>query len=215
MNPTCDACSGKFCRSGNLTDAPKNCPSLAVTKEETIARYSKEELHPFIESARVEAAGYCRQTRVEEIMEYARRCGYCKLGVAFCAGFADEAAIFCKILRANGFEVASVCCKNGSVSKEEFGLKPEELVRKGEKYEPICNPAGQAYYLDEAGSELSIILGLCVGHDTTFIKHSKAPVTVLSTKDRVTGHNALAPLYCADGYFKSRFFPHKFLCSEN
>lgn len=214
MNPTCDACTGKFCGSGDFTNAPKNCPSIGVTKEETLARYSEEELRPFAESARVEAAGYCSQTRVEEIMEYARRCGYHKLGVAFCGGFDNEAAIFCRILRTNGFEVVSVRCKNGSVSKEEIGLKPEELVSKGEKFEPICNPAGQAYYLDEAGAELNIILGLCVGHDTTFIKHSKAPVTVLSTKDRVTGHNALSPLYCAEGYFKGRFFPHKFMCEQ-
>lgn len=214
MNPTCDACAGMYCGSGDFTNAPKNCPSLGVTKEETIGRYGEEELQKFAEAARVEAAGYCNQTRVEEIMEYARRCGYSKLGVAFCGGLKKEAAVFCKILRENGFTIISVCCKNGSVCKEAIGLRPEELVDKGEKYEPMCNPAGQAYFLDESGAELNIILGLCVGHDTTFIKHSQAPVTVLAVKDRVTGHNPLAPIYCAEGYYRKRFFPHEFLCEK-
>lgn len=215
MNATCDACAGKFCGTGDLTGAPKNCPSLGVSHEETLARYSEEEMGPFRESARVEAAGYCAQTRVEEIMEYARRCGYKTLGVAFCRGLSNEAAIFCKVLRANGFTVVSACCKNGCVSKTEIGIAPEEQIRKGKAYEGICNPAGQAFILDESGAELNIILGLCVGHDTTFIRHSKAPVTVLSTKDRVTGHNALAPLYCAEGYYKNKLFNHEFLCEKD
>ncbi len=209
MNPTCDSCMGKYCGSGELEKAPKNCPSLAADKEEILSWYCPEERKAFTEAARVEQAGYLEQTRVEEIMEYAVRCGYRKLGVAFCKGLSAEAAVFCRVLRSNGFDVVSVCCKNGAVSKKELGLADEELIRKGEVFEPMCNPAGQAHFLDEAGSELNIILGLCVGHDTEFFRHSKAPITVLSTKDRVTGHNALAPLY-AESYFKDRLYHHKF-----
>jgi uncharacterized metal-binding protein len=44
---------------------------------------------------------------------------------------------------------------------------------------------------------LNILLGLCVGDDTLFIKHSKAPVTVLAVKDRVLAHNPLGALYTA------------------
>jgi len=36
---------------------------------------------------------------------------------------------------------------------------------------------------------MNIIVVLCVGHDMLINKYSKAPVTTLVVKDRVTGHN--------------------------
>lgn len=57
----------------------------------------------------------------------------------------------------------------------------------------MCNPIAQAELLNEAGTELNIIVGLCVGHDALFIRHSKAPVTVLAAKDHVYDN---APLEC-------------------
>ena len=52
-----------------------------------------------------------------------------------------------------------------------------------------------------------MLLGLCVGHDSLFMKHSVAPVTVLAVKDRVLGHNPLAAIYMADGYYCDKLFP--------
>ena len=48
------------------------------------------------------------------------------------------------------------------------------------------------------------MVGLCLGHDILFIKHSKADVTPLIVKDRLTGHNPVAALY-ASRYFANRF----------
>ncbi|MEG1849219.1 MAG: DUF1847 domain-containing protein [Oscillospiraceae bacterium] len=200
--PNCAECQSKPCRSGELTGAPKNCPSLGVSPEQTLARYTEEEKRTTAMAARVEADGYCRNTRLEEIMDYADRCGYEKLGVAFCVGLSSEAATFCKVLRSNGFVVESVCCKNGCVSKEQIGLPREQWVRPERTVEPMCNPVGQAAALDGAGCQLNILLGLCVGHDTLFINHSKAPITVFAVKDRVLGHNPIAAVYSADGYMK-------------
>ena len=211
MNATCDSCTGKFCSHGDLSQAPQNCPSLSVSREETLNRYPEKDMPSFLASTILEAEGYGKLTRVQEIMEYAKRCGYEKIGVAFCSGFSNEAKVFCNVLRANGFEVVSVCCKNGAVEKLSIGLTKEQLVQKGETFEAICNPAGQAAVLDTAGCQLSVVLGLCVGHDTLFIKNSKTPITVLATKDRVTGHNALAPLYCSEGYYKKKLFEYKFI----
>ena len=73
----------------------------------------------------------------------------------------------------------------------------------------MCNPIGQAIFLNEAKTELNIILGLCVGHDSLFIKYSKAPVTVFAVKDRVLGHNPLAVIYQAEAYYKNKLFPPK------
>ena len=43
-----------------------------------------------------------------------------------------------------------------------------------------------------------------MGHDSLFYRHCEAPVTTLVAKDRVTGHNPVAAIYCADGYFSGR-----------
>jgi hypothetical protein len=41
-----------------------------------------------------------------------------------------------------------------------------------------------------------------VGHDMLFSRHSKAPVTTLVVKDRVTGHNPVSVLYGQNFYYK-------------
>ena len=62
--------------------------------------------------------------------------------------------------------------------REKIGLMDGEKIRPGQ-YESLCNPVGQAMLLNKAGTELNIVVGLCVGHDSLFFKHSGAPVTVL------------------------------------
>ena len=168
----------------------------------TRARLSDPSLYQMArESALVEAEGYMHWTRVEETMEFARRMGYRKLGIAFCVGLRDEAKILSRVLEANGFEVASVACKNGSIPKEELDIADAQKVRPG-SYEAVCNPIGQAAVLNRDSTQFNIVFGLCVGHDTLFIKHSDAPVTCLVAKDRVTGHNPIAAIYGSRGYFK-------------
>ena len=46
-----------------------------------------------------------------------------------------------------------------------------------------------------AKTAFNIIIGLCIGHDMLFTKHSRAPVTTLIVKDRFTGHNPVISLY--------------------
>jgi uncharacterized metal-binding protein len=48
------------------------------------------------------------------------------------------------------------------------------------------------------------MLGLCIGHDTLFIKYCRVPLTVLAVKDRVFGHNPLAALYLANTSYYGR-----------
>ncbi|MGL4802501.1 MAG: DUF1847 domain-containing protein, partial [Cetobacterium sp.] len=55
-------------------------------------------------------------------------------------------------------------------------------------------------------TDLNILFGLCVGHDTLFIKHSEAPVTVFAVKDRVLCHNPVAAIYQVDAYYKKKLF---------
>lgn len=44
-------------------------------------------------------------------------------------------------------------------------------------------------------------IATCVGHDSLFYKYSEALTTTAVTKDRVLGHNPVAALYTADGYY--------------
>jgi uncharacterized metal-binding protein len=184
---------------------PPFCPMSAETALLSRAEevyLSQDELRELaLAAARTEAAGYCKEPRLEEIMNFARRIGARRLGIANCIGLIHEARILQEILEANGFEVDSVCCKVGSIDKEKIGLRDEEKIHPGQ-YESLCNPVGQAMLLNEAGTELNIVVGLCVGHDSLFFKHSEAPVTVLVAKDRVTGHNPVAALYTSHSYYK-------------
>ena len=65
----------------------------------------------------------------------------------------------------------------------------------------MCNPIHQSRRLNKEETDLNILVGLCVGHDSLFYKYSKAPVTTLVVKDRVLGHNPVAALYTADSYY--------------
>lgn len=202
----CAECGIYACRVGKIDSAPEHCPMHAeeVIYEGAEKEYQKpENLEIALHSALTESAGYCRWTRLEEIINFSRRAGFAKLGLAFCVGLRKEAAEVAKILKMAGFEVESVMCKTGAVPKERLGVKEEEKVRPGQ-FEPICNPICQAQLLDHAGTHLNIMLGLCVGHDTLFIKYSRAPVTVLAVKDRVLAHNPLGAIY-ASHYFAKRF----------
>ena len=154
-----------------------------------------------VAAAQVEAAGYCRWPRVQEVIEFARRLGVERLGIATCIGLLREARLLQQILESNGFQVFSVCCKVGGIPKEEIGLADEEKVHPGQ-FEPICSPVAQARLLNRAETGLNIVVGLCVGHDSLFFRYSEAPVTVLVAKDRVTGHNPVAALYTSHSYYR-------------
>ena len=203
---TCAMCGNRSCRTGELDKIPLNCPCNEEEQEKVKELYQDEDNKKLAYcSALTEAEGYCKKTRLEEIMDFANKCGYRKLGLAFCVGLAKEANTLCKILMHNGFEVQSIACKNGSIPKEFLGIKENEKIRPG-TYEPMCNPIGQAVFLNKAQTELNIILGLCVGHDSLFIKYSDAPVTVFAVKDRVLAHNPIGALYLSDSYYKSKLY---------
>jgi uncharacterized metal-binding protein len=142
-------------------------------------------------AAKIEAEGYLRWPRVEETIHFARKAGFSHLGVAFCIGLHQEANAFVELLEKN-FKISSVCCKVCGVSKDEFDLARLHPEREAET---MCSPLGQAELLNQAGTEFNIVMGLCVGHDALFCKHSRAPVTTLIAKDRVLAHNPAGALY--------------------
>lgn len=193
----------------------KGCPTLTHKQVliEANKAYEAPEIWEFARQASIqEAEGYGNRhqrpyilqptkTRMVEICEFAKRMGYKRLGLAFCIGMVKEARAVEDVLKAHGFEVVSVCCKAGRISKERIGIKDEEKIYQGTD-EAMCNPIYQAKLLDHLRSEFNILLGICVGHDSIFFKYAQAPTTVLAVKDRVTGHNPLAAIYLSTSYYR-------------
>jgi len=210
--PGCAYCppTVRACRHGESESrGPGFCPSKVDEDgiERAWERYEDPEVHRIARaSALVESEGYCRWTRVEEICAFAKKMGFTKLGIATCISMVDLARTLSGILESHGFEVASVACKNGGVPKERLGLRDEEKIRPG-TYESMCNPLAQAELLNDAGCELNIVLGLCVGHDSLFFRHSKGLATTLVAKDRVLAHNPVGALQLADTYFQRVWGP--------
>src|SRR5450756_396044 len=202
----CAECKVYVCRLGHMEASPKNCPMRDGDLTDTRESFSDPTLRRMArESALVEAEGYLHWTRVEETMEFARRMGYEKLGIAFCVGLREEAKLLSNVLKANGFVVSSAACKTGSIPKEELDIADCQKVHPG-GFEAMCNPVGQATVLNRDETDFNIVFGLCVGHDSLFIMHSTAPVTCLVAKDRVLAHNPIGALYGSNGYFREALF---------
>lgn len=157
-----------------------------------------------ISAAEIEGEFYGKITRVEEIAEFAKRIGAKKIGIATCVGLLNEARIFANFLKHKGLEPYAVACKVGGTDKTKIGIKEELKLQPG-CHESLCNPVLQARLLNKEKTDLNVIVGLCVGHDSLFIKNSDAPVTTLITKDRVLGHNPAAALYTSGFYYKKLF----------
>ncbi len=201
-NVLCSYCGHRRCFKGDVSQVPDFCPS--ALKPELIEKAKTKLNDPETRKAAQDVArtwqDYGKLTRVEETVLYAKLRGYKKLGLAFCVGLPQEAELFTNILLNEGFEVSSVSCMCGALSSDDVGLPAEDKIISGIR-QPMCNPVGQASVLDDAGCELNILLGLCVGDDVLFIKHSQAPVTVLAVKDRVLAHNPLGALYTSKSIY--------------
>ena len=200
---SCVDCGIYNCKN-RTASYPEFCPTAGASAEmlDEVARlYTEDEENSrvAVASAEVEGEFYGRYTRVEEIMAFARKIGARKIGIATCVGLIEESRTFTKILRRNGFEVYGAVCKAGAMDKTDIGVDPQYTCQTGNA---MCNPILQARLLNEAQTQLNVVVGLCVGHDSLFYKYADALCTTLITKDRVLGHNPAAALYQAKAYYK-------------
>ena len=179
----CASCEDKTCRNG------KDCFGAAEQHREIYRDERIDRLHRA--ASAIEARYYCKEPRLGETILFGKELDCTTVGLAFCIGLASEAGIIREILSGH-FKVVSVCCKACGINKKTFQL---EQISPARENEVMCNPAGQAKLLDEAGSELNITCGLCVGHDAIFNMTSQAPVTTLVVKDRVLAHNPVGAIY--------------------
>jgi len=198
------------CGVVNCNVQNKSYPKFCLTTDnlnETILKEAlrlyeeKENYDVMINAANIESEYYGIMTRVEETVEFAKRMGFEKIGIATCVGLISESRILASILRKKGFEVFGIACKAGAVEKDRVGIN-ESCKKVGAN---MCNPIYQAKKLNSEDTQLNIVMGLCVGHDSLFYKYSNALVTTLVTKDRVLGHNPAAALYTSNSYYHRIF----------
>lgn len=199
---TCVDCGILNCQTRDK-EYPEFCLTTELSEEtlEKVRRLYEDEENNRVSviSAQIENEFYLRYTRVEEVLEFARRMGYHKIGIATCVGLIEESRILARILRKNGFEVYGAVCKIGSFLKADVGVSEADMTRTGAV---MCNPIMQAEVLNQAGTDFNVVMGLCVGHDSLFYKYSEALVTTLVAKDRVLAHNPVGALYQAKAYYK-------------
>ncbi|WP_409308348.1 DUF1847 domain-containing protein [Pectobacterium sp. B1J-3] len=203
---SCTECNFLNCQTQE-SEYPRKCLTTAQGNDSllqnSLVRYTSD---PLVEkimhaSAQVEGQYYGQLTRVEEIIVFAKKIGARKIGIASCAGLIRENRIFADILRANGLKAFGVLCKVGAQDKGNVGIDEQDKIQPGQ-YEAMCNPIMQAELCNQEKTDLNVISGLCVGHDSLFIKHSEAPVTYLIVKDRVLAHNPIGALNTSHSYYK-------------
>jgi uncharacterized metal-binding protein len=162
----CALCRIKECVKG------KNCSVIKSGLEYTGDDLKSIQISVWLES------DYVKRTKLDEIIIYAKRLGYKKIGVAFCIEYEREARLVYDIL-SRFFEVFSVCCKVCSFEKESLGIKKSDDL----EFEAVCNPIGQALLLNDDLTDLNIMLGLKTGYDILFAKYSEAPSITLPVEE--------------------------------
>jgi len=221
---SCSHCSGTWEKQGKTNcwsepgsgpAQPGYCPSEREKEiiDDSFRKYAGDDADARLAKVAAVVEGLCYQpvpgsdavnarwSRVEDTIALAKLMGWSRVGIATCIGLLQETERLVQILKAQGMEAFSVCCKAGSIDKLELDIDESDKVRPG-TFEPACNPIAQARLLNEEKTDMNLIVGLCVGHDMLFSKYSEAPTSTLVVKDRVTGHNPAAVLYGQNFYYK-------------
>ncbi len=200
----CNTCVKVECRHGYPDGIPPYC--LATKSREIIERTKTEYSTPDVvdiykAAGRVVTNGYQKWPRIQEVIEFAKELKLSKIGFASCINLTHELGLVTGLFIGAGFHVVSAICKIGMVSPEDRGV-PDLKGFLGS----TCNPIAQAEILNSEDTQLNFVLGLCLGHDILFNRYSKAPVSTLIVKDRITGHNPAAALYAT--HLRQRLWKH-------
>lgn len=178
----CTNCTyDKICRK------TETCKATSFEPEEVIRKYADE---PEIVQAAAELVDFGRAgtlSRLQEIVEFAKKMSYQRIGLAYCYGMEKEVQQIAGIIRSNGLNVRAVSCTVGGIPQNE--VNPKSSICK-----VSCNPIGQAWQLNSENTDLIVMIGLCLGHDILFQREVKADCTTLVVKDRVYNHTPLKEL---------------------
>jgi uncharacterized metal-binding protein len=177
----CTNCDDKVCRKQQTS-----CDRESFDKTEVIRQY-QEPLNSEIVKAAAELVDSGRAgtlSRIEEIIEFAKLMNSQKIGIAYCFGMEQHAKAIEKLLTDEWFDVSAVSCSVG-------GLKQSEVNAASCIHKVSCNPLGQAEQLNAENVDLTLVVGICMGHDIILNRNLKMDFTTLVVKDRKYNH---APL---------------------
>ena len=177
----CTKCNDKRCLKQQ-----SSCNRESFTKSEVIDQYQELANSEIIQVAAqlVDNGRAGTLSRVEEIVEFANLMNYKKLGLAYCYGMEQHAKAMETILTDKGFKVSAVSCSVG-------GLNQSEVNSASCIHKVSCNPLGQAKQLNAENVDLTLVIGICLGHDILLNRNLKMDFTTLVVKDRKNNH---APL---------------------
>lgn len=186
----CLACPDRACLRGEACQ-----PQLPHESED-----EPEDAGLMLESARDIALEKERTLcRLSELIYFCLEMKYRKIGVAFCIELLEATDILVRVLR-RFFEVHPICCKvGGKLANDPWSGLPHT---GGADIRDIgCNPQGQAGILNRIGTDINVVVGLCMGADCVFSKASRAPVSALFVKDKSLANNPIGAIY-SDYYLK-------------
>ena len=142
--------------------------------------------------------------RVAELVYFFLEMKYKRVGIAFCVELLDQTRVLAGVFR-RFFDVFAVCCKVGDTGTDQQGARSEFDELDLETVS--CNPLGQAEILNRFGSQVNVIVGLCIGVDCVFTQASKVPVTTLFVRDRMLANNPIGAMY--SDYYLAEIARHK------
>jgi uncharacterized metal-binding protein len=148
--------------------------------------------------------------RLSELIYFCLEMRYQRIGVAFCTDLQKPTEILVRVLRRFA-KVYPVCCKIGGVSALPLGSQAEREPKPARSV--ACNPQGQAEVLNRMGTDMNVLVGLCMGADCIFSRFSDAPVTTLFVKDRSLANNPIGAVY-SDYYLKEGIQAAPCSCDE-
>ena len=177
----CTRCKNKICRKG------ERCEVVSFDTKELVDTYWHEQQIIKAASELVDNGRAGTLSRLQEIAEFSELMNYKTIGLAYCYGMENDAAMVAKFLREKGFHVVATSCTVGGIA--------QNLINPASSFCSVsCNPVGQARQLNSHNPDLVVSMGLCLGHDILFSREIKSDATTLVVKDRVYNHEPLKAL---------------------
>ena len=183
---SCCDCAVFACMKGG--DLPEDCTTglcAQNARDHVLDLYLHTDARPIMKAATITSGLGIKNKwpRLREVIFFAHETGVEKIGIASCSTYIREIPVLAQVLRDEGFQVVGAMCKMATIRRSDV-----DMVEDPEKPDSIiCNPIMQAEALNNAETDMNIVVGLCVGHDMLFCKHSKALCTTLVVRDQSLG----------------------------
>jgi len=177
----CTNCTDKVCIKHQ-----NSCSQESFDPVEIINQYREASNSKIITAAAqlVDNHRAGKLSRIDEIIEFATTMNYKKIGFAYCYGMELYAGAIQAMFTDKGFLVSAVSCSVG-------GLEQSETNTASCIHKVSCNPLGQAHQLNSENVDITLIIGICMGHDILLQRNLKMDFTTFVVKDRVHHHNPL------------------------